>query len=830
MSIKTVRVLSAVLSLIGLIGFVGGLRISWAPTYVIRWGYTIFSIGVFGLVCPDGCWRLRAFRIFLLCWAAGALATTMLYLPRSVLAMFSTIPIHMLLLAIACRVALGSSRWRHVTKPIYVAAFLLALILPHYLVVTFEKPYPIYPESIEVSDDSVEEKKPPYIDDGFMWHEGTVQSKFHPDSLTYRINKSAAVIGLDLGKYKDDEKEHSETLFTTYRQALSYARENDLPVIPSVQLIDHKAKLFGDELYAAIETHIQSEAEHFGDGKQGFLREVLTALRTTKDRSPGQAEATAYIAAGLHLGGQELPELPEETDRLRQKLESDFLSKPLQSKPIGFYTESEELKRIFQQDRFYQTPLTHAAAISLARVMVSHPELRKRYQFFLALYSRLTNPPSRFSVDDVAEYPEYFDDLPALKEQMLKSKKWGILKQRGAGRGTDVGSFPCVQFLPHSTSKENQWFARIYNYSTELPRHNVMNRLIRAIRSGGLDLTPTDDSGWYDYQIHALETLLVMEKGQENEKLLLSKDYQQRLIEAFKTILTKKRELHVKQVELIPTSGASLGPQYFTISPDLSVEPMATYYLRTARGFRFLLGALELILGKTCLEGIAIEDSESLPVALDNMSKLYYGLYIQVCDDIGMAVEFLPGEMSEAQIAQAKQQADQWLKDYEAESFCAQDVRFMVPALTNLDRTEVRYWMVVGVKLLKIRAEYVRRPQVEILDKEKGEVIGKIPTEAESGRIPNRILQYRFAPEEYYLPIEVFTEATGSAEPLTREEFRALCNQYKNKEEIIAAIESSATFKNVKPLIMVVIASVLIIASIALFPLIKKRRKERISL
>ena len=98
------------------------------------------------------------------------------------------------------------------------------------------------------------------------------------------------------------------------------------------------------------------------------------------------------------------------------------------------------------------------------------------------------------------------------------------------------------------------------------------------------------------------------------------------------------------------------------------------------------------------------------------------------------------------------------------------------------------------------------------------------------GLLANRILQYRFAPEEYYLPIEEFAEATGSAEPLPREKFRALCNQYKNKEEIIAAIESSATFKIATPLIMVVITSVLIVASIALFPLLKKRRKERKSL
>jgi len=48
-------------------------------------------------------------------------------------------------------------------------------------------------------------------------------------------------------------------------------------------------------------------------------------------------------------------------------------------------------------------------------------------------------------------------------------------------------------------------------------------KLIRAIRQGKVDLAPTASSGWYDYQIHALKTFLLPEKGEENPKLLLTK-------------------------------------------------------------------------------------------------------------------------------------------------------------------------------------------------------------------------------------------------------------------------------------------------------------------
>ncbi|MBN1844639.1 MAG: hypothetical protein JW810_03080, partial [Sedimentisphaerales bacterium] len=373
------------------------------------------------------------------------------------------------------------------------------------------------------------------------------------------------------------------------------------------------------------------------------------------------------------------------------------------------------------------------------------------------------------------------------------------------------------------TSKENQLFARLYNVSADLPGHNIMNRLIRAIRSGELDLAPAADGGWYDYQMFALETLLVPEKGQEGDKLLLSEDYKKRLIDAFKTMLTKKRELHVRHIEFVPARCMVLGPEYFSISPDLHVEPMATYCLRTARGFRFLLDGLETILGSSSLEGIVV-DGSSLPAALEEMASLYYGLYLQICEDIGMRPQFLPDEMTDAQEAQARGQTEQWLLNYEKESFCQKDVRYIVPALTNLEGTRVRYWMVVGVALLKIRADYARRPQVQIINAETAEILQRIPTDAESGRIMDTYLRYRYGSEEYFLPVEVFAEATGPAEPLTREEFRRLCDRCRDKDKIIAAIESRAAFTILRVVIIALLAFLLGAAVLVLVHLVKRKR------
>jgi len=797
-----------------------GLFVSSVTTYAIYVGYLLFAIGCFWAICSFGCHRTRAFKVFLLCWLAGALLTTAFFIPMSIIAMGSTSIIHLPLLAAACYVAKLKDRARYLTLIFYPCAFILAMVLPHFMVLSFEKPYPREAEEIKVTADVIEDKKPQYLDEDSMWHEDSIKNRLWRENVIYRINKSAAVIGLDIGEIKDEEKDTTELLFATYGEAISYAKEKDLSFIPSVQMMDHKSKVFADSFYAAIEKFIQQNGEKAGGGKQAFLTNILNGLIEREEEVVGYVDAMAYIATGLELGGQNFSLLPEEVRSISQRLKSDFLAHPIRSKPIGFYNESQELKSIFQQDRFYQTCLSPEAAIAIAKVLNENPELRNQYQALLAVYSHLTNPPSRFSVNEVANYAEHFDNPTIVLNQMLKSKKWETLKKRGAGREEPI---PCIQFLPYSTSKENELYAKIYNYSAELPQHSIMNRLIRAVRAGEISLTPNDDSGWYDYQIHALETLLVPEMGQENAKLLLTKAYKKRLIEAFKTILTKKRELHVKQVELIPTLGIAWEPGYLRISPDLDLEPMTTYYLRTARGYRFILKAITHILGEESLRHVPLENDQSLIAETEKMSRLYYGLYLKVCENIGMKPNCDSDELSGKEIEWAKEEATNWLEDPEKDVCCKRDVRYIVPALVNQRRTQARYWMTVGVKLLKIKADYVKRPRVQIVDLESGDVIQEISTGEESGVITGTHLKYRFVPEECFLPVEVFAEATGPAKPFTRDEFRRLCDQCKSKRKVVQAIQSTVIFNPFGTLAIVVVAGVGIFLMIFLFRFLKNK-------
>jgi hypothetical protein len=96
----------------------------------------------------------------------------------------------------------------------------------------------------------------------------------------------------------------------------------------SASMLAVKAKLFDDGLYAAAEIAAQS-------GKATLLRALI--------------DVAPRIRAAAWLGGLDTPLSPE-----ARRLTNAFLADDLASKPLGFYTWSDQLSRIFQQDRLLQ--------------------------------------------------------------------------------------------------------------------------------------------------------------------------------------------------------------------------------------------------------------------------------------------------------------------------------------------------------------------------------------------------------------------------------------------------------------------------------------------
>jgi len=290
-----------------------------------------------------------------------------------------------------------------------------------------------------------------------------------------------------------------------------------------------------------------------------------------------------------------------------------------------------------------------------------------------------------------------------------------------------------ILLFPQSLAKENVLFAKLYGGLGSLPPENLMNVLMEYVRSGKINLAPDPDSGWYDYQTYALEPLLLPEKAEEAQKLYLTAEYKKLRIEAFKTVMTKNRELHAKLLRECFTLGLAGEPGYRNIAPELRVEPIPTCYLRMAQSYVFVLREIRKILGDAAVERITI-DGKSLPDAGRQMVLLLAGMHLLSADDIGMVPSSLKDIIDEKDTVKAGETAADFLAHLRQDAAYRTDVRYIIPIMQEPLGKKARYWMTCGVRLTKIRAEYLKPPTVRLVSRRTGEPMGSVsPTNTFAG-------------------------------------------------------------------------------------------------
>jgi hypothetical protein len=290
---------------------------------------------------------------------------------------------------------------------------------------------------------------------------------------------------------------------------------------------------------------------------------------------------------------------------------------------------------------------------------------------------------------------------------------------------------------------------------------NWLDALIQAIQSGTIDLTPTKLSGFYDRQLYAFETLLRPERGTESQHLLLTRAYQQKLVEKFKSVLTRSTETSAKQLFILNPEIFELKSVY--ISPRLVVEPFPTFYLRTARAYAFLRSFLSAVLGAEALDTTprVLEGGKaatgSIGSELNAKIRLLYGLHLLAAESIGMGAELSQEERSTLSTDDAESEARRWLDSWKKDADVATDPRVMVP-LSRDDRG-ITYWVVAGVKVLRMQASYL-----------KG---------AEPQTVASLCTAKGFVPFEPYMIVEQSMQVTlpASSPPLTPDEFRTIADK-----------------------------------------------------
>lgn len=518
-----------------------------------------------------------------------------------------------------------------------------------------------------------------------------------------------------------------------------------------------KAKQFDDGLLAAVEDAAARGAGRL-PGKNAFLSRLLRLLRA--DARVG--DATVLIAAAARLAGLPVSMSPALATRVSAQLQT-FRSKPA-AKPMGFYTWSKKLTRAFQRDRLLQTALAPAAGLALARALASSPKLVRTYATLLRVDARLNNPPDHPSLSRIV--------------RALRLKR----KPRWPRRSS-------VSFLPPAWNPEFHLIRRLYGNRPVPAGFQLMDEVVRRVRRGRLSLKPKRNGGWYAHKLYALAPLVRPRKTPEGKRLVFSKTYREVLEHLFKASYALTRETHVKMM-----SGGGVGGMSASniikieLSPSLTVEPLATHYLRQARAYGFVRTVLEKELGKPVLAKLKRRTARG-PVNLDLaqelnlMAGLYYGAYLAACSEIGLKPRVKAGLGSGNGPVADQKLFRLWRAGAASDPDVGIDNRMMVPVFYDLGRRKFKVWAVLGVVERDLKIKFSKRPRVVGVQDAEGKRL-KLSDGLWSGD-SQTMVELKFADEqEEKILVPVFAEVYVSR-LLNRTEFRKHCNRYKTKAAIL---------------------------------------------
>ncbi|MEE9457163.1 MAG: hypothetical protein V3W11_08435 [bacterium] len=586
--------------------------------------------------------------------------------------------------------------------------------------------------------------------------------------------------------------------YEAYREAPNARR-----ITPSLELVSNPGKAFDDRMVATVETRLEKASERLPHGRQGFfvsLAQELANVELTEfvlpsresDFEEAYENAAAFIATGIALGSADgkVPDaagLPPEIVERAEKQARIYLEEyPEKSRPLGFYNWNKELQRLWARDKWYQSHLDVrnedelAVAIALTAVISNNPTLQKQYDYLVAFGATLTNPPkyrncngvnarvktTSVPIDETSVvYPERIQ-TPLLSDTSTY-KPWAFC------------------FLPPAATLEGLVYESIVAGRKD---DLVFSRyFIEAIKKGALTLTPRPESGWYQYQQFAAEVLLRPETVPEGRKLYLTDEYRERLERAALTILTQARETHLKNIG-VPWGARAPTNIIISVEPELCVEPFPTYYLRVARGYGFIRRALTNYLTKASLEDVTgVNESGSSRTNLDqelaDIQELYYGLYLESCMEIGLAPEIAPDEIGDKEKAISR--AQDWLNDWRADPVMARDIRIIVPVgygETPSHEPYLNCWAITGVRAELIRTYYSDPPECRIVEGriEEGEGPGQVQFEFPTGTSEYDVI---------LVPETIDVKIPGTV-PMTRDEFRALCDLHETSPDIKTALEN----------------------------------------
>ena len=494
----------------------------------------------------------------------------------------------------------------------------------------------------------------------------------------------------------------------------------------SSALLEAKAKQFDDGMYAVIEIAVQR-----GLGAMPSKATLLSDLSAAIERVAGANLVSETLMAALFAGGS-LDRIPPDRPNVTNLIDKFFAGH--QSKPLSFYTWTDELRNIFLQDRLLQTPLEAGpemeAAVSAIR---SEPNLLAAYQRVLRFVTTITNPFSR----------------PHLLEPQTER---------------------CI--LPPSRTPESTLLDQLPEARSNPDSVNVFDAVFEAVRTGKISLRPTVEDGWYQHVLYSIEPLIRPDIDPATSRLVLSSSYLSHLQNLARAYWAMARETHAKQADFGMLGCMSV--ERVMVGPDLTVEPLAEHYLRRARAYTFLRTVLDEAFGRdawTVLPRLRESGlSSSLGEELASLESLFYGAYATVKHELGSSRP-IGDEGRNLHVDKAYFAA--WARNIASDPDCGADVRMMVPVAYNPQTNLMRVWAIFGWTYSMLDVSFVQKPKYKL-------------TLAHGSAVEPSI---EFTSHAYDLWQPVVREFNVSR-LLDRSEFREVCDQGTSADKIMNRLQS----------------------------------------
>jgi hypothetical protein len=554
------------------------------------------------------------------------------------------------------------------------------------------------------------------------------------------------------------------------------------PSLPSLELARWRGVAFEEGALAAVELKLEEAVGPLAAGRGGFLKALALKLKAAYEAEGSPASRVAFADAQAFAGtaialsradGKVPPEIgltSEAAGKAAQDKEQFLKENVLAQVPPGHYGWGEDLKRIYLTSLWLGRAFERVderefkAAVALVWAVESDPELAGQYRVLAGLCDALAGkPPGAASVAD-------YTALLAGRDAVT------VLKELGTVRGLQLDAKEKGEsfvFLPALGRPEVELIRR-WVAGGEVPKGSWAEAYVAATLQAEAAPAPARDASWPDYMAYAWTALLKPEATPEGAKITWDDGYKARLSESFVTSFDQVRG----RAPAAPPPAAGGEGVPVDVVPDLRLEPLPDYYVRTARAYDRLGDILTAALTPAVLEGVrgrrekGAAAAESVAAEAADLSRLFYGFYLLSCADVGMAPSLRSGEAADR--AGAATRAYEWLENWRADQDMAADVREawpLGPADPASPGKGTVYRCVLGVRAVDIEVKYDKKPSFSV-------------------RGTGLTADLHFKPAKYtvYAPVIVEVVVPGT-KPLTRAQFRNICNENKTEGAIVAVLK-----------------------------------------